>query len=644
MVYRYFNPKMLILFGFLSIISFFMASLVGVIIITQTTSQTTDIAGEQFYQTAQTEITTLTQAEAAKFESYFGSFEEDICIMQGYIHEALNHSANDTRWKSIEQGPGGEWGLFSDVGIGEIYLPNFITLNSSVNATIQTFSDIGRYFQPLTDSETVLQAYLGTENGLIRFFPYSNIINNNPSPSFDPRQRIWYQGAKLSNATYWSVYEDFTTKSLIATISIPFYNNSELFGIVALDMSLDYINEVISKFHYKDSSYALLISNDTLEILAKPSLLEVDLAYDEIYFSDNLTAVNNPNLASNLNYIKGNSNGSFVISVKSGLTLTTNTSKLIFFQHINRPSLIIISVIQEAEIHKLAYEIAQIWNESAGRYILGSMLLGFFIIILVFIIAFFLLGISIWRYSLPIERVLSENRRADVLFNIIGHDLRNALQSHIFVLEMLEKELGNEDVKSRAFLPTNTTYQKIERIGRVVHQIGELRFLNEEYVRKNPLDLSVLCQNMVDDLKNQFISSNDEDITVQFVNNTSRILKTSYNPLLQSALTEIGSNGILYHKKDKKDDKDKKELKIVLDNIENKFALIQIIDNGSGISPNIREILLEPLKYISLRTGLGYVILNLATELSGGRYEIRFNDSKTKMGTKVLIYLPLLDY
>lgn len=61
------------------------------------------------------------------------------------------------------------------------------------------------------------------------------------------------------------------------------------------------------------------------------------------------------------------------------------------------------------------------------------------------------------------------------------------------------------------------------------------------------------------------------------------------------------------------------------------------------LSPNIREILLEPLRYISLRTGLGYVILNLATEHSGGRYKIRFNDSKTKMGTNILIYLPLLN-
>lgn len=69
--------------------------------------------------------------------------------------------------------------------------------------------------------------------------------------------------------------------------------------------------------------------------------------------------------------------------------------------------------------------------------------------------------------------------------------------------------------------------------------------------------------------------------------------------------------------------------------------VISITDNGSHISPSIREILLNPLEYVDRRTGLGYVMLKLATDFSSGHYEIHCDEQADLNGTKIIITIPV---
>jgi signal transduction histidine kinase len=108
-----------------------------------------------------------------------------------------------------------------------------------------------------------------------------------------------------------------------------------------------------------------------------------------------------------------------------------------------------------------------------------------------------------------------------------------------------------------------------------------------------------------------------------------------YNPLLTNALVEIGTNAIAYNKKDEK------MIELTLES-DNKNAIISITDNGFHIPPNIRKILLNPLEYIDRRTGLGYVILKLATDFFGGHYETHSDEREDPNGTKIVITLPVI--
>ncbi|MFW9997697.1 MAG: ATP-binding protein [Candidatus Odinarchaeota archaeon] len=68
-----------------------------------------------------------------------------------------------------------------------------------------------------------------------------------------------------------------------------------------------------------------------------------------------------------------------------------------------------------------------------------------------------------------------------------------------------------------------------------------------------------------------------------------------------------------------------------------------ITDNGPGFSKELKEILTDPLYQISRRTGLGFVILKLAVDFSGGNYRILDKiPGDQSAGSCIEIKLPVL--
>ncbi|MFX0183912.1 MAG: ATP-binding protein [Candidatus Hodarchaeota archaeon] len=637
MVYERLSPRIIAIFGIGALLPLVIGSTIGILLMYQTSTQASDIAASELFTTAQTELNTAVHAEADGLNSFFSKYEAQMIDDRGYLENLLENPLIDSRWNDslIVEHPGGLKGLSTDVGIGDVLILKDVNLTSSINNTLRSLSSIGNYFNAVVESDTVLLAYLGTEQGVNRFFPYVNLVENVPDPAPDPMERPWYTVAssipKSDNSSAWSVYQDLYLDKLVSTVSAPLYNGSEFFGVVALDLSLDAISNRISKITYKKSGYAILL-DESLTIIAKSNLSSSDVGYNEFLASNNVAAANQV-LHDKVQEAIQNNTGQFSISLRTGINQDTTEEKLIFYQKIEKPSVLLCIVVQKSEITEIADQIAQIWENSSGQYLISIFLIIIALLVITFLISFVLFGIGLCRYSLPVELFLSEQRRADILFNLISHDMRNALQSHLFAMEMLNQHHPaiNNSIEMDIL---EKTYQKIEKIGNSILKIGELSFLDRDYVRKNLMDLSEECERVVDQLKTEHDPLGTKAISINFTHESSEKLMCFYNPLLAKALFEIGTNAITYNKKDEK------IIKLTLES-DNRNAIISITDNGSYIPLNIREILLNPLEYIDRRTGLGYVMLKLATDFSGGHYEIHSDEQEDLNGTKITITIPV---
>lgn len=113
------------------------------------------------------------------------------------------------------------------------------------------------YFQGLADNNpTIKYIYFGRPDNKL-------IITGNYSPpgSYDLRQRDWYKGALEKNGVFVSdIYSDIIDNNLVVAISKPVYNKQGKFlGVVALDIGIEKIIEIVQDSTIKGTGYSFLI-------------------------------------------------------------------------------------------------------------------------------------------------------------------------------------------------------------------------------------------------------------------------------------------------------------------------------------------------------------------------------------------------
>jgi len=126
-----------------------------------------------------------------------------------------------------------------------------------------------------------------------------------------------------------------------------------------------------------------------------------------------------------------------------------------------------------------------------------------------------------------------------------------------------------------------------------------------------------------------------------FIDKSDGDLRIKFNPFLQDAIFAILENGVIHNTAKNLGIKKINLLLKTMDRRRNQ-AIISIIDNGNGISNELKKILHDPLKNISIRTGLGFVTLKIATDFSNGRYTIQDFSIDSEKGTKIDIKIPIL--
>ncbi|MCY6369093.1 methyl-accepting chemotaxis protein [Clostridium ganghwense] len=116
--------------------------------------------------------------------------------------------------------------------------------------------------------EEVLSIYLGTKNKDTYIYPSIKI-----EEGYDPTEKMWYKEAAKNEGIIWTeAYEDGFTGKLIVTAAVPVYNtfnNNELVGVLAVDISLDTLSQEVNSIKIGDKGYVYILDKDNRIITHK---------------------------------------------------------------------------------------------------------------------------------------------------------------------------------------------------------------------------------------------------------------------------------------------------------------------------------------------------------------------------------------
>ncbi|WP_425446526.1 methyl-accepting chemotaxis protein [Dethiothermospora halolimnae] len=100
--------------------------------------------------------------------------------------------------------------------------------------------------------EEIMFAYIGTKD--------KKLYDSEGLDTTDPTKRPWYIEAKKENKIIWTdLYEDANTKKLVITVAKPVYDNTnEFVGVVALDIALDTMANIINEINVGEKGYIVI--------------------------------------------------------------------------------------------------------------------------------------------------------------------------------------------------------------------------------------------------------------------------------------------------------------------------------------------------------------------------------------------------
>lgn len=108
--------------------------------------------------------------------------------------------------------------------------------------------------------------YIGFANtGMFLTFPAIGTLNTDPTRSYDPRNRGWYQSARDTNSVIITPpYQDFNGKGWMITIAAPVYNveTGAFVGVVGGDMLISSLKSIIDGIKFLETGKVTLFDGD----------------------------------------------------------------------------------------------------------------------------------------------------------------------------------------------------------------------------------------------------------------------------------------------------------------------------------------------------------------------------------------------
>ncbi len=213
----------------------------------------------------------LAVAKARQYDEFFGRIASENELVAGYVADGhANESCT----------PPGIW--VAPIGSNQ-------TTSDVRDATIRSLCTPVRIMQALHKGKSSYLSYIGTEDGVLAVWPYSNKTLSNTAP-FGYKDMPYYSLVKQKKKTIWTgPYLDGKGDYAI-TVTTPIFRDDEFAGIAGMDVSLYSMYSDLSSM--KGRGYPFIMDLSGLIIYRPKNKPENDLK--DIFVTDNLIESTNP--------------------------------------------------------------------------------------------------------------------------------------------------------------------------------------------------------------------------------------------------------------------------------------------------------------------------------------------------------------
>mgnify|MGYP001173726487 CR=1 FL=1 len=222
--------------------------------------------------------------------TFFNSLQTSALALRDYNQNLLSDQSSfgtGIYWdakNSLTRNDKGSWDN-SNSEIGSVFIP---AASDLTDATISQLNSV-RYMDLIAPSileanPDVIAVYFGGTTGYTLYYPNIDLAAIVPA-DFDVTGRPWYVEANpesnpQKDAVWSEPYLDAALNGIVVTNSAPVYDASgRFYGVVAQDIQLTRITEIITNIRVGDTGYAFLIDQDK-RLIAMPASGYRDLGID----------------------------------------------------------------------------------------------------------------------------------------------------------------------------------------------------------------------------------------------------------------------------------------------------------------------------------------------------------------------------
>ncbi len=229
---------------------------------------------------AQDTLTTTGSEQANSLNEFFSSMRRDLGILSTTATGYLTHQATSTTTSitplTLNRLPNGSW----DNANGEqaaVFVPARVASVDALVPELVTLRQLDAVVPQVRQANPdAVAIYFGGLNGETVYYPNIDLANIVP-PDFDVTTRPWYIAASPKNdpelEPVWSApYLDAARHGLVVTTSAPVLDAIGKFrGVLAMDIQLNRITDLVSNVRIGRSGFAFLLDRDMRVIAMPPS-------------------------------------------------------------------------------------------------------------------------------------------------------------------------------------------------------------------------------------------------------------------------------------------------------------------------------------------------------------------------------------
>lgn len=489
-------------------IVFFAVAIMGVFVYWRTWQANTDLINTLDATTREEAINTLnTTADrnAETLSTYFDTLQDGVLSLRDFDQNLFTFQSSYDKgeyWNAedaLSKNDKGSWDN-PNSEIASVFIPANTNLSDKLVADLNTIRhmDLAAPFA-LQSNPDIIAVYFGGSTGYTLYYPNIDLAAIVPE-DFDVTGRPWYTVATKdlnpdSSAVWSDPYLDAASNGIVITSSAPVYDEAGILrGVVAQDIQLSRISEVVNNIQVGETGYAILIDSDKRLIAITPS------GYNDLGLDPDANLLGNELNDEELQSIGTDFNAAMLrmLTGEEGLSQIElkGTNRYMVYRPIEGVNFSLAIIVPEQEMLAQALKVRTQLQASNNSVLLASVLVILFVVFLTLIITrnFSNTLTSPFKTLTETAKRLAEgdlNVRANITekneFNTLAetmNSMASKLQESIGSLETRVTERTSElEEKSLELAVANSQIQRrsaqFEALAQVAQSITLIRDLQE---------------------------------------------------------------------------------------------------------------------------------------------------------------------